>query len=84
MNILIELLQNGLYIIEGYITWAWNIITGKTRQLALDRMEICNKCGHNKNGVCDICGCILKAKSRVNFMLDEEGKSIDGCPERKW
>lgn len=27
-------------------------------------MKICNKCEHNRNGVCDICGCVLKLKTR--------------------
>jgi len=47
-------------------------------------MAICNECEHNKDGICDHCGCILKAKTRVDFDLDENGKSIDGCPEQKW
>lgn len=72
------------YIIEGYITWIKDRLTGMTKQEYKDRMEVCNGCEHNVHGICELCGCVLKAKVRVDFMLDEEGKSIDGCPERKW
>jgi len=47
-------------------------------------MAICNKCEHNKHGICELCGCILKAKTRVDFILDNNGITIDGCPKRKW
>ena len=84
MEILFELVRNGLYIIEGYSKWLFNIITGKTKEKAKKRLNICNICNHNKNGICDICGCVLKAKVRVDFDEDENGITIDGCPERKW
>lgn len=45
-------------------------------------MIICKKCEHYNHGICDKCGCILKAKTRVDFLLDKEGISIDGCPIR--
>ena len=72
------------YIIEGYITWIKDLVTGMTKQIYKDRMKICNNCEHNVHGICELCGCVLKAKVRVDFMLDKEDKSIDGCPERKW
>ena len=72
------------YIIEGYITWIRDLVTGMTKQIYKDRMDICNRCEHNVHGICELCGCVLKAKVRVDFMLDEEDKSIDGCPKRKW
>lgn len=72
------------YIIEGYITWIKDLVTGMTKQIYKNRMEICNNCEHNVHGICELCGCVLKAKVRVDFMLDKEDKSIDGCPERKW
>lgn len=84
MQILLELLSNGILIIEGYCRWLYDIITGRTKALSKERLDICNQCEYNKNGICDICGCILKAKVRVKFDLDENGKSIDGCPEKKW
>ena len=72
------------YIIAGYSVWIWNIISGKTKYQAKERLAICNCCKHNNKGICEICGCVLKAKVRVDFPLDENGKSIDGCPEKKW
>ena len=45
----------------------------------LDRMEICRKCSHKINvkgfEVCDLCGCILDSKTRVE---DEH------CEMNKW
>lgn len=73
-----------LHIFEGYITWIINKITGFTKPEYKQRLQICQECQHNKHGICELCGCIIKAKVRVDFILDEEGKSIDGCPERKW
>lgn len=73
-----------IYIIAGYSIWLWNIISGKTSHIAKERLNICNNCKHNNNGICKLCGCILKAKVRVDFPLDDNGKSIDGCPEQKW
>ena len=52
--------------------------------LSKERLEIRHKCEHDNNGMCNICGCILKAKVRSIFPLDDEGISVDGCPERKW
>lgn len=76
--------RNILYIIEGYLKWSWDLVTRKTSKRAAYRLNICNKCEYNKNGICSLCGCILKAKARVDFMEDEDGVTIDGCPERKW
>ncbi len=59
-------------------------MTFKENRLSKKRMIICNNCKHNKHGICELCGCILKAKTRVDFILDNEGITIDGCPERKW
>ena len=81
---MINLFKHIFYIIAGYLVWIWNIISGKTKQQAKERIIICNCCAHNKDGICELCGCILKAKVRVDFPLDENGKSIDGCPKKKW
>lgn len=83
-NFLIDNIQNIIYIIEGYSIWLWNIIFRKTREKAKKRLKICNTCNYNENGICKKCGCILKAKTRVLFDEDENGISIDGCPEKKW
>ena len=76
--------RNILYIIEGYLKWSWDFITRKTSKRAAYRLDICNKCEYNKNGICSLCGCILKAKVRVDFMEEEDGVKIDGFPKRKW
>ena len=39
------------------------------------RYEICKTCPHNKHGICDICGCVLKAKT-----MSEDSE----CPDGKW
>ena len=38
----------------------------------------------NKRGICSECGCIIKAKVRVEYPLDEDGKAMGGCPLEKW
>ena len=81
---MINLVKHIFYIIAGYSVWIWNIISGKTKYQAKERLTICNCCKYNNDGICEICGCILKAKVRVDFPLDENGKSIDGCPKKKW
>jgi len=40
-----------------------------------ERMEICNGCEHNKNGFCELCGCVLKLKTGFANMK---------CPMDKW
>ena len=40
-----------------------------------ERYEICKVCNHNLHGFCDICGCLLKAKTKSE---DSE------CPMKKW
>ena len=40
-----------------------------------ERYEICKVCNHNSHGFCDICGCLLKAKTKSE---DSE------CPMKKW
>ena len=84
LSFVIMFLQHILYIIEGYLKWLFDIITFKESRLSKKRMIICKKCENYNHGICDKCGCILKAKTRVDFLLDNEGISIDGCPIRKW
>lgn len=84
MKTIFYYLQNLIYIAEGYTKWFYDIITGHAAERAKKRIDICHACTHNKKGICEICGCILKAKVRVDYPLDNAGISIDGCPERKW
>ena len=65
----------------------WNIIKGtyfnitnKNQKQADVRLSICNKCSHVKNicglgNICDLCGCVLESKTRVD---DEK------CEMNKW
>ena len=77
-------IKSGIDIVCGYAIWIFDIISGRKSRRTLMRLEICSECKHNRCGICMKCGCIIKAKVRVDFMLDEDGKSIEGCPERKW
>jgi len=42
---------------------------------AEERMKICLKCSHYDNGKCDICGCVLKYKTKME---------TEKCPINKW
>ena len=84
MEKIVDIIENIIFILEGYSIWLWNIIIGKTRQKAIKRLAICNKCEFNKSGKCSLCGCIIKAKVRADFPEDKNGISIDGCPKKKW
>ena len=65
----------------------WNIIKGtyfnitkKHQDKADIRLNICNKCSHVENikglgNICNMCGCILESKTRVE---DEK------CEMNKW
>jgi hypothetical protein len=39
------------------------------------RTRICLRCTYNNDGVCDLCGCVLKYKVK---MFTEE------CPDKRW
>jgi len=47
----------------------------KYKDIFSDRYEICKSCEHNKLGICEKCGCVLKAKTKSE---DSE------CPVGKW
>lgn len=79
------------YIIQGFYNLLSNLFKVKPDnsdilKLGKQRLEICNKCEyHTENlGRCKICGCYCRAKVLVDYYLDEDGKSIDGCPMKKW
>ena len=79
-----KLIYKTSQIIEGYCKWLYDVITRSGSVYSIKRLLICQECEFNKRGICSKCGCIIKAKVRVKYMLDEEEKSIEGCPERKW
>lgn len=84
MTYIINYLTQFFYIIEGYVKWGLDELTGKASARSVERLQICKTCESYRNGICKECGCIMQSKARVDFPIDEEGKSIGGCPLRKW
>lgn len=82
MKYLIHFMQ----ILEGWTKYILSAIGFYINNTANKRLEICEECEFSKNGICLKCGCVLKAKTQVNYLLDENGKSIGGCPDNppKW
>lgn len=79
------------YIIQGF----YNLLKNKLgldkndaslKCVAKERLDICNSCENQSKalGMCKICGCYCRAKVSVIYDLDTDGKSIDGCPIKKW
>lgn len=66
-----------LYWVTAVCKGWWFYLTDDeaTRQMSIDRMNICSTCPFSKNGVCQSCGCPEKAKTRVE---------TEKCPEGKW
>lgn len=50
-------------------------LTGEHTTSSGLRIETCGTCEHNKKGICGICGCVLKAKTKV---FEEY------CPDNRW
>lgn len=73
-----------LYIIaSGFINWFLSLfINIENKKLYELRYNICKECEFKSdNGTkCTLCGCILKAKTKVNYPIDKNNKSIGGCP----
>lgn len=71
-----KMVKKLINIIKG---WSYRLLN-KNEQLAKKRIAICNKC-HSRThidiigDICDECGCVLKAKARVE---DEK------CELNKW
>lgn len=53
-------------------------LTKKKQTLAEYRLAICNKCPYKKQilntDICDLCGCVLDAKVRVDEEICYDGK----------
>jgi hypothetical protein len=79
-----KVIEHVVQIAEGYMKWLYDVVTGNGSADSVRRLKICRECPHNRHGICNICGCILKVKVRVDYPLDDEGKSVDGCPGRRW
>jgi hypothetical protein len=79
--------MNVKYIFLGF--WALlkqkiGIISKERKELYQKRLDICIDCPFLDDGFCDICGCYVKAKTKVDYDLDENRKSIEGCPQKYW
>jgi hypothetical protein len=75
------------YIFFGFynlILQKIDLLSKEKRELYKKRLDICGRCPYLDDGFCDVCGCYAKAKTKVNYYLDENGKSIDGCPKKYW
>ena len=59
-------------------------VTKEKKELYEKRLNICLKCKYLDEDFCMICGCYVYAKTKVDFDLDENGKSISGCPKKYW
>ena len=63
-------------IFQGWINWfldKWSDL--KYKKYFDERLNICKTCEYNKSGVCSVCHCVLKAKTKA------EGSK---CPKGKW
>jgi len=60
------------------------LLSPKKRKINKERLDICSKCIFANNKFCSICGCYIPAKTKANYFLDSDGKTIDGCPMRYW
>jgi hypothetical protein len=81
---IMKIIRHTLQILEGWTKWIYDMIRRDGSVKSLRRLVVCQKCEHNKKGICQECGCIIKAKVRVEYPEDERGISIGGCPEEKW
>jgi hypothetical protein len=61
----------------GHIVKGFGYLAGGiNNELSAERMKICKACPELRNGLsCNICGCVVEAKTRLN---DES------CPIGKW
>jgi hypothetical protein len=81
---LIKIIHHALQILEGWLKWIYDMVRGEGSVKSLRRLVTCQNCDKNKRGICQECGCIIKAKVRVEYPENEDGISIDGCPLKKW
>jgi len=77
-------------ILEGYFSWFRYYLSKSYKEEikteAERRIKICESCEYFWKPArnCMLCGCFMNAKVKMHFDLDNDGKSINGCLERKW
>jgi len=78
------------YILKSYYNWFLYYFNKKYRELkrkeAERRIKICESCEYfwkfSRN--CIICGCFCDVKVMGDYELDDNGITINGCPQKKW
>lgn len=65
--------------LKNIIIGFWNLMRNNNKEISEQRIDICNSC---KNKIqlygedfCNICGCLIESKTRVNN---------EKCPIEKW
>ena len=62
-------------VIQGWWNFILDIISDIRYKKEFDeRMEICKQCEHNTFGICGLCGCVLKAKTKAEDECCDAGK----------
>ena len=84
MEQILYFIQSGVRILEGWFNFIYDKLTHHESETTKLRYSICKECEHNKHGMCSLCHCVIKAKVRCQYLLDEDGKAEDGCPLKKW
>ncbi len=71
-------------IFIGFFNLLKNKLGFGLKEIYKNRLDICLTCLYLDKNQCDICGCFVHAKTKVNYSIDSNGKSIDGCPKKYW
>lgn len=78
LNILIKWLHGILTKPLTIIKSIYYNIKNKHQDLAIKRLGICHECNHKLNtnfgDLCDLCGCVLDNKTRIEDEFCEQGK----------
>ncbi|MEG1142577.1 MAG: hypothetical protein RSE41_09070 [Clostridia bacterium] len=74
------------HIFQGFKNIIFKTKNEEKYKLYQYRYDICKNCENfsSKLYKCKICGCFCKAKVSVDYKLDDDNKSIEGCPLKKW
>ena len=67
-------MRRSLRFFKAIVKWALSGFK-VDRKLARERISICNICEYNARGICALCGCVLKAKTKLK---------TESCPIDKW
>ena len=80
-----------IVILKSYVNWikdALDVVDTEKRKTFERRLDVCDGCLRRKRRiffyVCSVCGCPIKSKTRADYGLDKNGKTIDGCPKKYW